>query len=68
MRSFGYQIRNRARGDFQIEGISEELCERFSKRRAEIDRAMAKLLDEKPELAGGDVMAARRLVATAEYS
>ena len=27
---------------------------------------MAKLLDEKPELAGGDVMAARRLLATAE--
>ena len=66
LRSFGYQIRNRARGDFQIEGISEELCERFSKRRAEIDRAMAKLLDEKPELAGGDLMAARRLLATAE--
>jgi conjugative relaxase-like TrwC/TraI family protein len=63
---FGYRIQNRARGDFQIEGIPEELCRRFSKRRAEIDRAMAKLLDEKPELAGGDVMAARRLLATAE--
>jgi hypothetical protein len=35
--------------------------QRFSKRRAEIDEAMAKLLDEKPELVGGDVMAARRL-------
>ena len=66
LRGFGYRIQNRARGDFQIEGISEELCRRFSKRRAEIDRAMAKLLDEKPELAGGDVMAARRLLATAE--
>ena len=63
---FGYRIQNRARGDFQIEGVSDELCRRFSKRRAEIDRAMAKLLDEKPELAGGDVMAARRLLATAE--
>lgn len=66
MRAFGYGLRNRARGDFQIERVSEELCERFSKRRAEIDRALAKLLEEKPELAGGDVMAARRLLATAE--
>ncbi len=66
LRGFGYRIQNHARGDFQIEGISEELCRRFSKRRAEIDQAMAKLLDEKPELAGGDVMAARRLLATAE--
>ena len=66
LKGFGYQIRNRARGDFQVEGISEELCERFSKRRAEIDRALAKLLKEKPELAGGDVMATRRLLATAE--
>ena len=64
LRGFGYQIRNRARGDFQIEGVSEELCKRFSKRRAEIDAAMAKLLDEKPELAGGEHrgIAARRLV------
>ncbi|HXR03580.1 MAG TPA: MobF family relaxase [Verrucomicrobiae bacterium] len=66
LRGFGYRIQNRARGDFQIEGISDELCRRFSKRRAEIDQAMAKLLDEKPELAGGDVMATRRLLATAE--
>jgi conjugative relaxase-like TrwC/TraI family protein len=66
LRSFGYQIRNRARGDFQVEGVSDELCERFSKRRAEIDKALAKLLTEKPELAGGDVMATRRLLATAE--
>ncbi len=66
LRSFGYQIRNRARGDFQVEGVSDELCERFSKRRAEIDKALAKLLADKPELAGGDVMATRRLLATAE--
>ncbi|MCU0771904.1 MAG: relaxase domain-containing protein [Verrucomicrobia bacterium] len=66
LRSFGYRIRNRARGDFQVEGISDELCERFSKRRAEIDEALAKLLEEKPEIAAGDLMAARRLIATAE--
>ena len=32
LRGFGYEIRNLTRGDFQIEGISEEICERFSKR------------------------------------
>jgi hypothetical protein len=66
LRTFGYQIRNRARGDFQVEGVSDELCERFSKRRAEIDKALARLLVEKPELVAGDVMATRRLLATAE--
>ncbi len=66
LRSFGYIIRNRARGDFQIEGVSEELCKRFSKRHQEIDQSLAKLLEEKPELATGDLMAARRLLATSE--
>src|SRR5438132_7482456 len=55
LRGFGYRIRNRARGDFQIEGVSEELCERFSKRDVEIDRALAKLLAEKPEFAGANI-------------
>ena len=62
----GYQIRNLARGDFQVEGIPDELCERFSKRHVQIDEAIKKLLAEKPECAHGDIMAMRRLVATAE--
>ncbi|HOF69938.1 MAG TPA: MobF family relaxase [Verrucomicrobiota bacterium] len=66
LRNFGYRIRNRARGDFQIDGVSDELCERFSKRHAEIDQTLAKLLEEKPGIAAGDLMAARRLIATAE--
>jgi conjugative relaxase-like TrwC/TraI family protein len=66
LQNCGYGIRNRSRGDFQVEGISDELCERFSKRHTEIDQVLAKLLEEKPELAGGDLMAARRLLATAE--
>ena len=66
LRAFGYSIRNRAQGDFQIEGVSDDLCERFSKRHAEIDRALTRLLKEKPELASGDLMATRRLLATAE--
>ena len=63
LRGFGYQIRNLARGDFQIEGISEAVCERFSKRDAEIDRALAKLLADKPELAGANFKALRAQLA-----
>jgi len=66
LRDFGYEIRNQARGDFQIEGVSEDVCERFSKRHTQIDEAIKKLLAEKPECAGGDLMAMRRLIATAE--
>jgi conjugative relaxase-like TrwC/TraI family protein len=66
LRGFGYEIRNLARGDFQIQGISDEICERFSKRHTQIDEAIKKLLAEKPECAGGDLMAMRRLIATAE--
>jgi conjugative relaxase-like TrwC/TraI family protein len=66
LRGFGYEIRNLARGDFQVEGITGEICERFSKRHTQIDEAIKKLLAEKPECAGGDLMAMRRLIATAE--
>ena len=66
LRSFGYQIRNQVRGDFQIEGVSEGICERFSKRRTQIDEGLQKLLAEKPECARGDLMAMRRLLATEE--
>ncbi|MGA2279601.1 MAG: MobF family relaxase [Verrucomicrobiota bacterium] len=63
LRGFGYEIRNLARGDFQIEGISEGVCECFSKRDAEIDRALAKLLADKPELAGANFKALRAQLA-----
>jgi conjugative relaxase-like TrwC/TraI family protein len=63
LRGFGYEIRNLARGDFQIEGISEAVCERFSKRDAEIDRALAKLLADKPELTGANFKALRAQLA-----
>ena len=62
--AFGYRIRNRPRGDFQIEGVSEELCERFSKRDAEIDEALAKLLADKPELGGAKIAELRAKLAT----
>ena len=63
LRGFGYEIRNLARGDFQIEGISEAICERFSKRDAEIDKALTKLLADKPELTGADFKALRAQLA-----
>ena len=68
LRRFGYRLRNRTRGDFQLEDISDELCERFSKRHAQIDAALEQLLAEKPELKGADVMALREHLATAERS
>jgi conjugative relaxase-like TrwC/TraI family protein len=68
LHGFGYRIRNRTRGDFQIEGVTDELCERFSKRHAQIDAALEKLLADKPELKRADVMALRRHLATAERS
>jgi conjugative relaxase-like TrwC/TraI family protein len=63
LRGFGYQINNHPRGDFQIEGVSEEICDRFSKRDAEVDKALAKLLAEKPELAGANLKEIRAKLA-----
>ena len=63
LRGYGYQIRNQARGDFQIEGIPVEICDRFSKRDAEVDRALAKLLADKPELAGANLKELRAKLA-----
>jgi conjugative relaxase-like TrwC/TraI family protein len=63
LRGFGYEIRNLARGDFQIEGIPEAICERFSKRDAEIDKALARLLADKPELTGANFKALRAQLA-----
>jgi conjugative relaxase-like TrwC/TraI family protein len=63
LRGFGYEIRNLVRGDFQIEGISEAVCERFSKRDAEIDKALAKLLASKPELISANFKALRAQLA-----
>lgn len=63
LRGFGYEIRNRARGDFQIESIPETVCERFSKRDAEIDKALMKLLADKPELGSANFKALRAQLA-----
>lgn len=64
LKACGYRIRNRARGDFEIEGVTDELCQRFSKRDAEIDAALAKLLAEHPELGGANIAELRAQLAT----
>ena len=64
LRAFGYRVRNLPRGDFLVEKIPTELCDRFSKRDAEIDKALARLLAEKPELAGGNIADLRARLAT----
>ncbi len=66
LRSFGYRIRNQARGDFQIEGIPQEMCERFSKRREQIDAALEKLLAKKAELKDGNIAELRARLAEEE--
>jgi conjugative relaxase-like TrwC/TraI family protein len=67
LRVFGYRIRNQARGDFEIEGVSEELCLRFSKRHKQIEKAIERLLAEKPELCRTSLQALRaRLAETDE--
>jgi hypothetical protein len=68
LRRFGYEIENRPRGDFQIVGVAQELCSRFSKRHNEIDERIEKLLREKPELAGGNLKELRAQIAQAERS
>ena len=64
LRSFGYQIRNQSRGDFQVEGVSEDLCERFSKRHAQIDAALEQLLADRPGLSGTNLKELRAQLAT----
>jgi conjugative relaxase-like TrwC/TraI family protein len=66
LRSFGYRIVSRVRGDFQIEGISKEICERFSKRHAQIDATLEQLLADKPELKNGNIQELRARLAEAE--
>jgi len=66
LRSFGYPIRNRARGDFDIEAVPHELCGRFSKRHEQIDAALEQLLAAKPELKAGNIPELRARLAESE--
>ncbi len=63
---FGYEVKNHPRGDFEIKGVSPELCRRFSKRHQEIDEKMQALLAEKPHLRDGNVKDIREGIAQSE--
>jgi conjugative relaxase-like TrwC/TraI family protein len=63
LQNSGYHIRNHARGDFQIEGVPEHICGRFSKRHAQIDESLKKLLAEKPELGEANIQKLRAMLA-----
>jgi conjugative relaxase-like TrwC/TraI family protein len=66
LRRFGYELINHPRGDFKINGVSQELCQRFSKRHEEIDEKTRELLAQKPHLAGGNVNRIREGIAQSE--
>lgn len=68
LRQFGYGLRNKSRGDFEIEGVPDVLCRRFSKRHEQIDEALNALLREKPELADANLKDLREHLATSERS
>lgn len=63
---FGYRLRNKPRGDFEIEGVSPGLIERFSKRHREIDEKTRELLEREPEKAGQNINEIRANIAHKE--
>ncbi|MBU6401195.1 MAG: relaxase domain-containing protein [Verrucomicrobia bacterium] len=66
LRTFGYQIENRPRGDFEIQDVSAALIEKFSKRRREIDQQTRELLAREPEKADANLAAIRDYIAHRE--
>jgi conjugative relaxase-like TrwC/TraI family protein len=68
LRGFGYEVENRSRGDFEVQGVPQALCERFSKRHTEIDDKTRKLLAREPEKASGNVDDIRANIARNERS
>lgn len=68
LRACGYRIVNRKRGDFEIEGVSESLCQRFSKRHQEIDEKTAAFLAENPGQTLSNVNDLREHIAHKERS
>src|SRR6266542_5715274 len=66
LREFGYAIENKPRGDFEIQGISPALIEKFSKRHREIDQKTKELLVKEPEKAKENIAAIRENIAHRE--
>lgn len=63
LRRFGYRIRNKARGDFDLEGLPRSIEEKFSKRHREINEQVRELLARSPQLATRNRAAVREHVA-----
>lgn len=63
---FGYQIKNKTRGDFEIKGVTPALIDKFSKRHREIDQQTRELLAREPEKADGNLAAIRENIAHKE--
>ena len=63
LRRCGYELANNRRGDFEVEGVSLALIEKFSKRHAEIDRETQALLEAEPGKRNGNVKDIRENIA-----
>lgn len=68
LRDFGYEVDNRVRGDFEVRGVPDALCQKFSKRHTEIDEKTRELLAREPEKAAGNVDDIRANIARNERS
>jgi conjugative relaxase-like TrwC/TraI family protein len=63
LKRLGYGIQNNSRGDFEIDGVSKELVDRFSKRHNEIDKKTRELLEHEPDKRGQNVKEIRERIA-----
>ncbi len=63
LRNCGYTVENLRRGDFQVVGVSWELCERFSKRHREIGEQTREFLGRKPQKNDANVFGIREHLA-----
>ena len=63
LRGFGYRIKNAARGDFEIEGVPQQLIATFGKRHRQIDEQTRELLNKSPALAQGNLADVREVLA-----
>jgi len=66
LRQFGYRVQDNPRGDFEIEGVSQELIDRFSKRHREIDEKTKELLEREPDKANQNIKVIRANIAHKE--
>ncbi|MGB7768079.1 MAG: AAA family ATPase [Verrucomicrobiia bacterium] len=66
LRQSGYRVQNSPRGDFEIEGVSKELIDRFSKRHREIDKKTKELLEREPDKANQNIKVIRANIAHKE--